>query len=80
MDDQTNAQVSGGNQDLFLNALNYLCDGEESSISIHAKSLANETLTMDSSTVSLLTVLVLGVIPVAYLAVGIVIWARRKRR
>lgn len=80
VDDQTNAQVSGGNQDLFLNALNYLCDGEESSISIHAKSLANETLTMDSSTVSLLTVLVLGVIPVAYLAVGIVIWARRKRR
>ena len=80
VDDQTNAQVSGGNQDLFLNALNYLCDGEESSISIHAKSLANETLTMDSSTVSLMTVLVLGVIPVAYLAVGIVIWARRKRR
>lgn len=80
VDDQTNSQVSGGNQDLFLNALNYLCDAEESSISIHAKSLDSEVLTMDSSTASLLTVLVLGIIPVVYLAVGIVIWARRKRR
>ena len=35
---------------------------------------------MQSSTVTWLTVLVVGVIPVAYLTVGILIWFRRKRK
>ena len=80
VDDSSNSQASGGNQDLFLNALNYLSGGEESSITIHAKSLESQVLTMDSGTASILTVLMLGLIPAAYLTVGIVIWARRKRK
>lgn len=80
VDDSSNTQVSGGNQDLFLNALNYLSGGVESSISIHAKSLEAQVLTMDSATASTLTVVLLGLIPAAYLSVGIVIWARRKRK
>ena len=79
-DEQINAQVSGGNQDFFLNSLSYLCQAEESNLSIHAKSLSSETLTMDSATVSVLTVLMVGVVPIAFLAVGIVIFVRRKRR
>lgn len=80
VDDQTNTQVSGGNQDFFLNALGYLCQAEQSSLSIHAKSLSSDTLTMDSAAVSALTVAVVGVIPAAVIALGIVIWIRRKRR
>ncbi len=80
LDAQTNEMVSGGNQDLFLNMLHYLCQSEDSSITIHAKSLSTEYLTIDSSTASLLATLVIGLIPVAYLAVGILIWFRRKRR
>lgn len=80
LDEQTNELVSGGNQDFFLNMLSYLCEPEESNISIHAKSLTTEYLTMDSGTASILTILIVGVIPVAYLTVGIVIWVRRKRR
>lgn len=80
LDEQTNEMVSGGNQDFFLNTLSYLCEREESSISIHAKSLSTEYLTMDSSTASLLTVLIVGILPAAYLAVGVYIWFRRKRR
>lgn len=80
LDEQTNEMVAGGNQDFFLNVLNFLCDAEESSISIHAKSLSTEYLTMQSSTVTLLTVLVVAIIPAAYLAIGIIIWFRRKRR
>ncbi len=79
-DDQTNSQVSGGNQDFFLNMLNYLCEPEGSSISIHAKNLSYEYLTMDSATSSALTFLMLGIIPVAYLSIGILIWYRRKHR
>lgn len=80
LDAQTNEIVSGGNQDLFLNMLHYLCQSEDSSITIHPKSLSTEYLTIDSSTASLLATLVIGLIPVAYLAVGILIWFRRKRR
>lgn len=80
LDEQTNSQVSGGNQDLFLNALSYLCESEGSSISIHAKSLSYDYLTMDSGTASSLSILVVAVIPLMYLAVGIVVVVRRKRR
>ncbi len=80
LDDQTNMQVSGGNLDLFLNSLSWMCEPEASSISIHAKSLSYEYLTIDSGTASMLTILIIGVIPIAYLGAGIYIWVRRKRR
>lgn len=80
LDEQTNTQVSGGNLDFFLNILNYYCESDGSGIAIHAKSLDTEYLTMDSGTSAALTVVFLGLIPVGYLAVGIVIWFRRKRR
>lgn len=80
LDEQTNEMVSGGNQDFFLNILNYLCQSEDSGISIHAKSLSTEYLTMQTSTASMLTVLIIGILPAVYLAAGIYIWFRRKRR
>ncbi len=79
LDDSANSSVSGGNQDLFLNALNWMCE-QEDSISIHAKSLSTEYLTMSASAGNLLCVLAIGVIPAAYLAIGIVIWFRRRHR
>ena len=78
-DDQANAQVSGGNQDLFLNALGWLCD-QEQSVTIHAKSLSGTYLTMSEQTASVLSLVVLAVIPGAVLAVGIALTIRRKRR
>lgn len=36
---QTNMRISGGNQDFFLNCVNWMC-GQESGISIHAKSVS----------------------------------------
>ena len=80
LDESANEQVSGGNQDFFLNMVSYLCQPEASSISIHAKNISSEYLTMDSGTATVLTVVMLGIIPVSYLAVGIYIWFRRKRR
>lgn len=80
LDESSNSRVSGGNLDFFLNCLNWMCDAEESDLSIHAKALSQEYLTMDSATSSMLALLMVGVIPVAYLAIGITIWIRRKRR
>ena len=79
VDDSTSERVAGGNQDLFLNAVNWLC-GQENSISIHAKSLSYEYLTMDSGTSSGLTLLMVVLIPVACLVVGIVSVYRRKHK
>lgn len=80
LDETFNEQVSGGNQDFFLNALNWMCEQDESGLSIHSKSLSYEYLTMSSGTASCLTVLIIGVIPIIYLGIGITIWVRRKRR
>ena len=79
LDDQTNAQVSGANQDFFINSISWMCEREEN-ISIHAKALSSEYLTMSSGTGALLAVTIIGIIPLGCLAIGISIWARRKRR
>lgn len=79
LDDATNSTISGGNQDFFLNALGWMCEHEDS-ISIHAKSMDYEYLTMSSATASQLTILVIAVIPLVYLGTGICTWIRRKRK
>ncbi len=78
LDDDTNTAVSGGNQNLFLNAVNWIC-GQESSISIRSKSIVSEYLTIDSASASAMTLTVVIVVPVIYLVIGVSIWARRRR-
>ena len=79
LDDDTNSSVSGGNLDLFINALDWMCE-QEDSISIRAKSLDSETLTISDSMVSLLSVIFVGLIPLGYISIGIVTAVRRKRK
>ena len=79
LEDGIDQVVSGANGDFFLNALNWMCEQEES-ISIRAKSLSSETLTLSSRDASLWSAVVVGIVPVALVAVGVVIWFRRKRR
>lgn len=80
LDDSANQMVSGANQDFFLNCLNYLCDKDESSLSIHAKSLSLDYLTITAADVSRYAVLFIGVIPAAFLCAGVVVFLRRKHR
>ena len=79
-DANTNEQISGGNQDFFLNCLNWLSDQEESNLSIHAKTLSTEFLTMSDSSASLYSILIVGVIPAASVIIGITVWLRRRKR
>lgn len=78
LDDQYDQRVSGANQDFFLNCVGWTCEGE-AGISIHAKTLSTDYLTMSAMTASLLTLLVVAVVPAVYLGVGVRIWIRRKR-
>lgn len=79
LDSYINSAVSGANGDLFLNALNWMA-GQEESISIRAKALDNAGLTVTQGESSMWSIIMIGLIPAALVAVGIVIWVRRKRR
>ena len=79
MDEMTNIRVAGGNEDLFLNCLSYIC-GEESSISIRAKTLTYDYLTMSATTSSAIKAIIVVLIPAAFLFAGIAIKIRRKHR
>ncbi len=71
--------VSGANSNLFLNVLNWM-GGQEESISIRAKSLDAEGLTVTQSASSLWSIMMIGVIPLCLVGIGVVVWIRRKRR
>lgn len=68
-DPQADKLVSGGNSDLFLNSLDWMCQLEDS-ISIRAKSLDSENLIVPSSAAAAWTLVLLGVIPLGFLGVG----------
>lgn len=71
--------VSGANSDLFLNALGWMCE-RENSISIRPKSLSTEFLTVPASDASLWSVLLVGVLPLAFLICGAWVTITRRRR
>ena len=81
VDEEINNYVSGGNMDLFLNMLGYLADPEAIEMTIHAKPLTEtKYLTIGNNAALALKLLMVGVIPLGYLTVGIVIWNRRKKQ
>lgn len=71
--------VSGANMDLLLNSLNWMCDKKES-ISIHAKVLTASYLAVPSSHISTWGILLIGIVPISFIVIGIVIWVRRKNK
>ncbi|NLI22075.1 MAG: GldG family protein [Clostridiales bacterium] len=79
LDDQINQMVSGANQDLFLNSLNWMCE-RENNISIRAKSLSQAYLTVPSGQASFWSGLLAVVLPLAVIAVGIVVVVKRRKR
>lgn len=83
LDETVNEQVSGGNQDFFLNAVTWLYHSDEEggpSTTIHAKAFDYGQLTMSSATGSALAVLMIFVIPLGFILTGVVVRNRRKHR
>ncbi len=74
-----NSDLTGGNLDLMLNSLSWLCE-HESGISIHAKSMAEDFLVIPAGTVNVLTLILVVLVPLAFLAAGIIITIRRRRK
>ena len=78
LDDKYNALSSGANVNLGMNALFSLV-GESEAMAIRSKSLNYNYLTISASTSSLLKVLMIGIVPLAYLGVGIAVVVKRRR-
>ena len=79
LEDVYNQYSSDANEDFVLNALEMMCEKDDS-ISVRSKSLTNEYLTISTSDSSLIKVVTIGIIPAAFLIAGIVVVVRRKRR
>lgn len=76
--DSINADASGANEDLFLNAVNSLCEREES-IAIHAKPLAQEYLAINSKYAAVWSIVFIFIVPVIFITLGILVWLKRRK-
>jgi ABC-2 type transport system permease protein len=78
LEDTYNSYSSGANVNLGMNAVSALV-GESESMAIRSKSLSYNYLTISASTASLLKLLMIGVFPLIYLGIGIVVMLQRRR-
>ena len=70
--------VSGANTDLILNSIGWMCEIEDS-VSIRAKTVTSEYLSLTSAQTSRWTTVMVGIIPIGFIAAGIYVWARRRK-
>ena len=78
LDDMYNAYSSGANSDLVMNGISSLL-GERQAMSIRSKSLNYNYLTISDSAASLLKFVMIGLVPLLYLAMGgATLWDKRR--
>ncbi len=70
--------VSGANTDLILNSIGWMCEIEDS-VSIRAKTVTSEYLSLTSAQTGRWTMVVVGIIPIGFIAAGIYVWVRRRK-
>ena len=80
LDEATDQQVSGGNTDLVLAALGWMCENNAPVIDVTSKSLTMSYLTVPQFDAAYWSIIVCGVIPVAFLLIGTVIWFKRRKQ
>ena len=78
LDDMYNSYSSGANLDFVMNSLSWMV-GKNDAVSIRAKSLNNNYLTISSSSATVLKIVMIGVIPVCFLLLGIDEVLRRRK-
>ena len=77
LDDTYNSYSSGANVNLAMNSFSQLI-GESDTLSIRSKSLSYNYLTISSSDAAVIQAVMIGIIPAAFIAAGIVIIVRRR--
>ena len=79
LQDKVNEMVGGSNQDLFLNSLNWMCE-RENNISIHAKSLDQQYLTVPDGTATFWSAILAVILPLGIIGAGIFVVVKRRKR
>ena len=80
LSDTMDNSVSQSNTQIVNNALKDYIDTEVETVSVPAKSLSSEQLTVTESGSRLFGILISVVVPVIILLAGIVVWVRRRKR
>lgn len=81
LDDSVDAQVSGGNTSVIINAITDMSDVDTTTtVSIPSKSLSVSYLNLTDFDVSYWRLVTIGLIPALFLIVGFVIWMKRRRQ
>ena len=79
--DELDQYVSGGNSEILTNVLTKLCVMDETvTFNIPAKSLSVEALSYTSQSAGIFKVIMIGVIPAAFLLIGFGIWMKRRKQ
>ena len=80
MDSQINQMVSGGNEQMIISSLNWMCSNDEATtISIPSKDLQVSYLTLTAYDVSFWKICVMGLIPGVFLVIGFMVWLKRRK-
>ena len=80
LSDTMDNSVSQSNTQIVNNAMKDYIDTEVETVSVPAKSLSSEQLTVTESGSRLFGILISVVVPVIILLAGIVVWVRRRKR
>ena len=78
-DENADYYVSGGNSDVFIGSVNWMAENKIN-LSILAKQLQVEALVMEASQISFWSAVVIFVLPLGILAIGFVVWIKRRKR
>lgn len=80
MDSQINQAVAGGNEQMIMESLNWMCSSDETeTVAIPSKSLEIAPLTLTAYDVSFWKICVMGLIPGFFLVVGFCVWLKRRK-
>lgn len=77
-DSRMNEMVSGSNMDFVCNSLSWICD-IENSITIRAKSINTEYLSLTSAQSSRWTIIMVAIVPLTFIIAGIIVWLKRRK-
>ena len=78
-DENADMYVSGGNSDLFISTVNWM-SANKTNLSIIAKQMQVEALTVTEADVALWAPVIIFIIPIAFLVWGFVIWFKRRKK
>lgn len=79
LDPSVDLRVGGTNTELLVDTLAWLSDADTTVTSIASRSTGISVLTVDATEASTVSVFMIGLIPVAFLIWGFVIWRARRR-